>query len=182
MIIGRGTRLVGKTDVVPGLCYVRTQFGHFLWIPIIPLQTFVILHGSEGDGEFQGKPISMSFKSVLFGWLRTGAIFAGLIGIVLLALGAIGYLNEQEMEALGSTIFGVVMVAGAVLVYWMCGHFSRASRQRGYQLAKELGLPPYVIDQLINGQTLPLEDVQDLQLADDNESHGMPTPRRTLGG
>ncbi len=66
-----GQTMYGKVDEVPGFCWISTQFFHLYYVPLIPLQSFVILAGSEGSDGFQGTPTRMSMRSVLVAWLRT---------------------------------------------------------------------------------------------------------------
>src|SRR5262245_51791459 len=118
MIIIWGTRLAGKCDVVPNLFYVRSQYFHVWYIPLIPLKSYLIMHGSENNGGFKGRQISMSGKSVLFGWLRTGAVVGGLISVVMMVLSVLDYSRHHEMESLAGAMLGVVVLGGCILTYW----------------------------------------------------------------
>ena len=87
-----GHRNYGKADQVGDFCYVTTQFFHLWFIPLIPVQSFIILTGTEsknslktarpGDGlahwlgvhesndSFEGRHINLSRKSILWAWIR----------------------------------------------------------------------------------------------------------------
>ena len=73
-----GSRLMGKVDEVPGLFHVATKFGHINFLPLIPMQSYVVL-GKNGRS-FRGVPIPMSGKSVLAAWGRSIGVLAALIG------------------------------------------------------------------------------------------------------
>ena len=67
-----GTQFYGKVDRVPGLFYVVTRFGHLWFIPLFPVESYLILD-LPGETGKRGKGIPMSGKSVLHGWLRSRA-------------------------------------------------------------------------------------------------------------
>lgn len=81
-----GERMYGYVDRVPGLCYVATRFWHFNFVPVVPLGSFLVLEGTEGEQGFQGKKIGFNAKSVLLGYFRG---WAGLAVIGLFAYCAI---------------------------------------------------------------------------------------------
>ena len=72
-----GARLLGKVDCVPGMFHVATMFAHLYYIPLIPMQSYVVfseptttdslaipfLFSSESS-EFQGIPIPLHAKSL----------------------------------------------------------------------------------------------------------------------
>ncbi|HEY3445201.1 MAG TPA: hypothetical protein VGK67_02510 [Myxococcales bacterium] len=72
-----GKRLFGRVDEVQGVFYVAPLFGHLFYFPLVPLQTWLLVSGSEhfaggaqGEWTASGIPIPTSAKSVLFGWAR----------------------------------------------------------------------------------------------------------------
>ena len=81
MMIVWGSRLYGKVDVVPGLFHVATKFGHINYFPLIPRMSFVVLR-QDGD-QWQGVPIPLNFKSVVFAWLRAGLLVATIIAAIM---------------------------------------------------------------------------------------------------
>ena len=155
MIIIWGQRMYGKVDEVPGLFHVRTRFFHLWFIPLIPLATFVVLAGSESGNGFKGKQIAMSFKSVLFGWLRGGCLVGAIAGLV----GAVVYacqLGDPEAEdALVGLVASAVLAVGCVFGFWLTTRLQRASHERALQLAEELGLPLDMIEEHLSGQPIP---------------------------
>jgi hypothetical protein len=74
VIIIFGQKMYGKVDRVPGLCYVVTQFAHLNFLPLIPTGGYIIIEGTESGGEFRGKPIGLSLKSVFAGYVRVWLI------------------------------------------------------------------------------------------------------------
>ena len=74
MMIHFGSRPYGTCDVVPELFYVATWFGHLNYIPLIPLQSNIVL-GRNGN-EYQVFPIPLDFKSICLTWMRLGSFVA----------------------------------------------------------------------------------------------------------
>ena len=77
-----GTDFFGKVDEVPGVFHVATRFDHVFFLPVLPLRSYVILHGT-------GKPplgvkIKMSFRSVLLAWTRTVTVVTMFFSIAML--------------------------------------------------------------------------------------------------
>ena len=83
MIYVYGSRLFGKVDVVPGLFHVQTKFGHFNYIPLIPMQSYVVL--SHTGKTFRGVrvPLCPNRCSVLGKADHRGAaVIGGVITLV----------------------------------------------------------------------------------------------------
>ncbi len=169
MIIIWGTRMAGTCDRVGKMFYVRSRFFHVWYIPLIPVATYVVIHGSEGGSGFQGKQIPMSGKSILFGWLRTGAILGGVAGLVGLFFSALGW-SERGPVMLGPLLTSVVVVAASVLVYWACEYFSHASRDRARELGEYLGIDADRLDQILDGEP-PSGDAR----SEEPPQYGMPS-------
>jgi hypothetical protein len=133
MIIIYGSKLYGKVDVVPGLFHVETKFGHLWYIPLIPLESFVVL-GKSGDG-FNGIKIPMSFKSILYAWLRAGtlvaAIFATFITISMFDSGSSAWVTPA--------IVGLSALATFCVLSFHKGS-THASRKRAYQIGEKIGI------------------------------------------
>jgi hypothetical protein len=99
----------GKCDIVPGEFFVATEFQHIAWLPIIPIQSWVIIDGSIQSYDdlvdsfkltWEGVPIRFSVKSFFVAWVRTCllilAIGGGLYLLFLLLLWIGG--NRPFME------------------------------------------------------------------------------------
>src|SRR5438552_2050914 len=138
MIVFFGQRLYGKVDHVPGLFYVATQFFYLQFVPLIPTGTYLVLDGSEDGGNFRGKQITLSGKSVLFGWLRAGCIMGG-IGLLVAAL--ITFLEMGKKGELSHAPFVLGFLgAGALALFWASYYLGRPSLHRALRHAADLGL------------------------------------------
>src|SRR4051812_50211547 len=80
MIYIFGSRLYGKVDQVPGVFHVATKFGHLNFIPLIPMESYIVL--STQGKQFSGVRIPMSGKSVLVTWGRALSVVAAAVGVI----------------------------------------------------------------------------------------------------
>ena len=146
MIILHGTRLYGKVDQVPGLFHVATQFFYLQYIPLIPLGSYLVLHGTEkDDGGFSGRKLRLSGKSILFAYIRLALFLAGCVLAFLTFLFAI-----EEMDKPGridwSSIAGLAVSSVALfLLFWGSYRVTHASPTRALQMAREVGVPPETV-------------------------------------
>lgn len=116
MIIMFGTRMYGKVDRVPGLCYVTTTFAYLNFLPLFPTGSFLVIEGSEAGGEVRGKPFGLSLKSVLAGYLR---VWGGVAAVLCLTVGGVVLFGEArragvDAGVVGAVGFGVMAAAGLV--------------------------------------------------------------------
>ena len=172
-----GTRLFGKCDQVGNLFHVRTRFFHVWFVPLIPVQSFIVLTGSEHYGGFKGVPTPMSLKSVLLGWLR-GAVIVGMIFLAFSAVSlGLAFANEQDPAALVGAIFCAALVGGGILLFWLSVRFAGAGYHRALDLADQLGLPHDVVEQVYAGGTAaePHRDDRSDQDYDDRPRDADPT-------
>lgn len=134
-----GTSNYGKTDELPGLCYVATEFFHVYYVPVIPLRSLLIV---EGTDEKQFKKIDMSGKSVMLTYLRGMAGVGALICTVIFVATCFHLFNWHKDKALADNKWyflaaGIVGFVVLVLSYlWMKPHPVRA-----LELANILGIP-----------------------------------------
>jgi hypothetical protein len=138
MYIVYGTRLYGKCDHVPGLFYIATIFAHVWYIPLFPTKSFLLL---DDGTEEHGVQISMSPKSVLFGWVR-GAAF--LIGPILLLIGMIeAGSNRGRTSSDAGTIASLLLTGAALLILGAASYFvMRIGRARAVRLAEAANIDP----------------------------------------
>jgi hypothetical protein len=134
-----GTSKYGKTDHLPGLFHVMTEFFHVYYVPLVPLRSAVHM---DNAGEAPGTPISMSGKSVLVTYLR------GLVGVAaflstLIFLGTMfnvfnprkhPHVIENRWLFLAAAVVGWFLVA---LSY----RWTKPSPVRALELANTLDLP-----------------------------------------
>ena len=61
-------RFCGRVDVVPGLCYVETEFVCVWWFPILPRRSVLFVQNEYSVNGWQTFPIRLSLKSVFAGY------------------------------------------------------------------------------------------------------------------
>jgi hypothetical protein len=135
MIIYFGTRLYGKTDVVPGTCHVATRFFHLYRIPFIPLGSWIIT--GQTLSTFQGIQTRLSIKSVLLAWMRAACVVSSLAC-------SIAAITELCKKTGGHKELIIPCAVAAIvgLVLWRASYlFSTASPHRTRDLLVKLGLP-----------------------------------------
>lgn len=149
MLVMFGSRMFGKTDVVPGVCHVVTKFFHINFLPLIPLESYVVVAGSEkGDG-FKGKQIPMSFKSVLIGWVRAAAFLTGVFcGVMLLVA-----LTDNRSHALTQLVVTTAVSWSAFIATY---RFGKASVPRSIYLARELGISEELLEKAFGADALEM--------------------------
>jgi hypothetical protein len=128
-----GSRFMGKVDEVPGLFHVATKFAHINYVPLIPLESYVIV-GKTAKG-IRGVQISLCGKSILFAYLRGISFVAALVSAVCALVDYTGRGSEWP-------VIGAIALASATLFYFITFHkpFTRASFLRAQQLGARLGL------------------------------------------
>ena len=128
MILIWGTTRYGRTDEVPSLFYVVTQFGHLWFLPLFPLGSYLLLEGhNDAEGNPKGIQIPFSCKSFLLGWLRAATLLGAII------LGIAGFAERKGPS--GSTL----MIAAASLAACLWLTYSKTCRRASYTRAVELG-------------------------------------------
>ncbi|MGE6760743.1 hypothetical protein D7X55_15375 [Corallococcus sp. AB049A] len=137
-----GSRLFGKCDAIPGLGYVATKFGHINFVPLIPLEGWLVV-AEEGNG-WRGQAISMSGKSVLTAWARFLFIVVGLGSLLF------GFIAFTEMEPGRAIPLGVLALAciGGLIASYKWKWVTHASPERALEIAQEAGIGEEGIAQL----------------------------------
>lgn len=131
-----GTRMMGKVDAVAGVGHVATKFFYVQFVPLIPLETYLVFR--EVGENIHGVRIPFSPKSILTAWLRTG------LTVVTLCLG-IATIVCVSHRHLGS---GLMFMAGmgfciAAFVYsYYFGPICRAGYRRSVYLAELANIAP----------------------------------------
>ncbi|MDB5300067.1 MAG: hypothetical protein JWO87_1730 [Phycisphaerales bacterium] len=128
MIFIFGSRLFGKCDDVAGMFHVATKFGHVNFLPLIPMQTYIVL--SRNGNQFRGVPIPLSAKSILLAWARVVSLVVAVVAACIAASVANSYGGEWIVPA------GVAIVAGAGFVLTM---WHRSCTKAGFARACQLG-------------------------------------------
>jgi hypothetical protein len=136
MVIISGTRMAGKVDVVPRVGYVSTRFFHLYYVPLIPLQSFLVF--SEDGDEINGVPLSLNIKSILVGWLR-GLSWLALIVAPIFAVILLG--DKHPLHAGVALIIWILAALTLPLLHYVPG-IREASYERAIELANRTGLSP----------------------------------------
>jgi hypothetical protein len=139
-----GTRLFGKVDTVPGVFHVATKCFHINFVPLIPVQTYVVI--SQDGRQFRGVPVSLSFKSFGMAWLRLIAGLISIVGAILIPLASTGNPHDKEMlvPGIGMVVVGVVLLG----LSYKFKPITHASYDRACSLAKKAGFTDEVIAQI----------------------------------
>lgn len=144
-----GTFRYGRVDRVPGRFYVATQFLQFCFVPLIPLQSYVI-KGEEFE-KFQGIPIPMSLKSVFMTWGRT--ILFLYVATTLWKMWNAGFTESQLMWTGGAVVLFVLSLF----------YLPRASFTRAVQLGLAAEIPPEEIAAQFGRELPTAETLEQLQ-------------------
>jgi hypothetical protein len=131
-----GTELLGKTDRVPGLMYVATQFDHLNLFPLFPKQTYVVVEGTEKETGFHGVAIRRSWKSLFLAYVR---------GVCWLLILGYSFVFAVEIIRSNEPHWGYLLIP-AVAVVPLAASYTRfayrASPQRALWLAAQIGINP----------------------------------------
>jgi hypothetical protein len=136
MVVVWGSRLYGRVDAIPGLGYVATQFGHFDYIPLIPMGSHFVL-AQDGDA-WRGIRVPLSGKSVLIAWLRTLLVLAAIVGaLVTLIISLNPRGKSMEWLPWAGTCAGALL---ACVLAWRLKMITTASYERACELGKLIEL------------------------------------------
>ncbi|MDB5309793.1 MAG: hypothetical protein JWO38_3995 [Gemmataceae bacterium] len=113
MFVVFGEKMYGKVDRVPGLCYVITKFAHLNFVPLFPTGGYIVIKGSESGGDFRGKPIGVSLKSVFVGYVR---FWVGLITLISGAVAGGQLFNHANLTPVPPLATGLLLVVALCAV------------------------------------------------------------------
>jgi hypothetical protein len=140
-----GKRLYGTVERVPGVLYVATQFFHLYFIPVAPVESFVIVEGSEVKDGFRGAKTGFNAKSILATYAKTALFLTG--GVLMIAGGVqscdvphVG--SDHPLVYLWFLGFGSVLIGACFL--WR--PWSTATEARARELAEKLGISRDAVD------------------------------------
>ena len=123
-----GCRLLGATDAVPSVFYVATRFFHIDFLPLFPLESYIVL--KQGGA----KKIPLSCKSIAVAWLRAIG-WAGVLASFIWLTIAYDDKNRFSFPALGCFLAAVLI---ASLFTWH-GCTNNATYERASELSSKLG-------------------------------------------
>ncbi len=143
MLVIWGSRLYGKVDEVPGLFHVATKFAHLWFIPLLPLGSTVVF--SQTWRGWQGAPIGLNVKSVIWAWTQALLL---ILAVLLTTLGVLGVIAAGSAPPDKPSTMGFALALLFVGVGAGAGWFflrratwlTRASYERAHQLARRIGL------------------------------------------
>ena len=131
-----GTRMMGKVDAVPGVGHVATKFFYLQYVPLIPVETYLVFR--EVGEQIHGVQIPFSPKSILVAWLRTGCVVAA-VGLCIAGVIAI----SERHRADGAICFvGAALLVGAFIYSYYFGPICRAGYNRAMDLARRANVGP----------------------------------------
>lgn len=131
-----GTRMMGKVDAVPGVGYVATRFFYLQYVPLVPLETYLVFR--EVGENIHGVRIPFSPKSILTAWLRTGFAVATL-GFV---IAAVICFSDRHANRGVAFLFGAALCIAAFVYSYYFGPICRAGYYRAVYLADLANISP----------------------------------------
>lgn len=147
-----GTRLLGTTNEVPGLFHVATRFFHFNFLPLVPLQSYVIIEGTSTPtilgSRQRGVAIPLDCKSISVAWGRAIGCISTIVTFTLMVIAITNSTRtspqlppEEKAKADALAIAASFsFLASCLLAAFLCFHrFTRlASYDRAMELASKL--------------------------------------------
>lgn len=135
MVIIYGTRFMGMIDHAPGQFHVATQFFHINFVPLVPLETWVVLDNT--GNEIVGRKIPMSLRSVMMAYLRVGLLLMMCVGM----MGILVSLGCADGVAIGPLVASVSTLLAASGLFRGSYRWSQASPRRTEELRALAGIP-----------------------------------------
>jgi hypothetical protein len=143
-----GKRICGRVDRVPGVLYVATQFFHLYFIPVAPVDSFIVVEGSEGKDGFKGVKTKFSARSIVATYCKTLLFLSGCVMLFVGSLQACGAPSDTSPTASGTFWYLAFLVLGAasIAACFIWRPWSLATEPRGRELAIQMGIPTEAID------------------------------------
>ena len=119
--------------------YVATMFAHVYWMPLIPLESHLVVEALPG-GQVRSLRLPLHGRSVLAAYARSWGVLCA-IGF---ALGALATLNDAETDVgamVTSALAALVAVATAVGAWVWVGKLSPEARAQRMAYARFSGMP-----------------------------------------
>jgi hypothetical protein len=135
VLIVFGTRFFGRVDRIPGLCSVVTKCFHICWIPLVPIESFVVLN-TRGRGFSRGVSIGLSARSYLTAWARLFLVPPS----VVMAFGEFASAFRRDIPA-WTVVTNLALAALFSAVLWVLLRPNTASPARAAELLRALGRP-----------------------------------------
>ena len=143
--IPTGTHLYGRVDNIPGVGYLATEFNHLGFVPLSPVQSWLVLHTPGVGGffkarsEWRGLAIpTPEWKSVWAAWARSAA---ALYAIWSLFFFIVPILDEVPASGRWRGAVAAVLFLGI----WVSSRITRASHARAVELLRRADAPESVV-------------------------------------
>ena len=134
-----GIRLFGKAEIVPGVFFIVTRFFHICFVPLIPMQSFIIF--GEPDGEGDGAPLaSLHWGSISMAYLR-GLLFVGALVLAFMAWNKVETTHVPWSQVRPMLLMSLGCVAASFGSY----RLARATAESVEALRKVDGVPSHVL-------------------------------------
>ncbi len=133
-----GVRLFGRAEIVPGVFFIATRFFHVCFIPLIPMQSFVIFQDAQDGGGGAALP-ALHWGSISMAWLRQ---------LLLVAAAVLGFMawNKLAAHVPISQVQPMLLVAlGCIAGFFGSYRIAHASLESLEALRKIDGMPAHVL-------------------------------------
>jgi hypothetical protein len=142
MLIIHGFEMYGKTDRVPGLFHVATQFLHLYWVPFLPIKSYLVRE-QAGKNPPERIPIAFCWRSAILAWWRMVLFFLGWLSAWLGAVSLFDHLAHHRRQPFQpETFFAgfLVIVCFGLLFFSYRNRWPRPAR--ALELAALTGISP----------------------------------------
>ncbi len=161
-----GQMRCGKVDQFGSLFHVVSEFFQINFIPVVPLRSYLILHGAPPGSEIA---IPLSGKSVLMAYVRTGLVLLILFNSYTCVRNLAIYAAQrnparpaaivQAELRLEAALNSLALVTGLVIFFGLSYRFSRPRFARVLELAALIGMTEEdLADYLMRGSAPTLSE------------------------
>lgn len=149
MLIHISDHVRGRVDIVPGCCYVATEFVCAWFLPVLPRRSLLFCEDPDLEGGEMVLPVSFSLKSILYAYARPFFVFWVIVAatfpfIITMEPNALVKSGKQFEFLLFAAVFFAIPCLALLILWWT----SVASPRRRARLAEIKGLPAFVVARL----------------------------------
>jgi hypothetical protein len=143
MFVIHGYGMYGKVDRVPGLFHVATRFLHLYWMPVVPLQSYVVPENELGRVAGKAVAVGVRWKSVLMAWVRLTLVVGGCAVFPLILAVSLQELPPNVRPVLTLCILCLPLISLGLLAWSYRIRWARP--ERALELASLAGVPPEAV-------------------------------------
>jgi hypothetical protein len=143
MFLIHGYGMYAKVDRVPGLFHVATRFLHLYWMPVVPLQSYLVPEAGRARVSFKPAAVGINWKSVLLAWIRVVLVVGGCALFPLFLAAALQELPPNVRPALAPVVVGLPFLSLALLAWSYRTRWT--TPERALLLASIAGIPPEAV-------------------------------------